>query len=213
MTLILNYFDLLNKHEFNYAIIKSRYSYHKTLPISDLDILIDENDSEKLHNILVSIGFKLREPKGTFPKMFFYVDPDSKTLFHIHTHLIFLTREKKYKILPFNDFALSTRIFDTKKNLYFIDPKLELIIQVFLAIESDSLLQNIIRQLMRKRFYTEKRAVRIGYLTKLINPENELHFRNDKLDLFLKKFNLLFSRKRFSLLQYWRLKKLFEEIT
>lgn len=166
-------FEILNS-EVEYLIFKSRYSYHKSIPSGDIDILIRNKDSHKLSKILFSFDFKKRGCANIFPNMEFFINTKMGILIHVHYELIINTKSG-FRLLPIKEIAFETKDFDKERELFFINTELELIIQISINFFDNNLI--FLKSLYKKEnLIKPKRLERIKYLINIINNKksNEL---------------------------------------
>ncbi len=101
---------------------------------TDLDILVDRDQSAEVQEILAHSGFKrfLSAPGAQYPAVEDYVAFDERTgkLAHFHLHYRLMLGEKHLKgyRLPWERRLLETRKFDSIADVYIVDPHIELIL-------------------------------------------------------------------------------------
>ena len=172
--MLVELFDKLN-NKIKYVIFKSRYSYCKGYPENDIDILIDAIDFCIMFDLLNDFGFLWREQNLSYPYMDFFVNSENGVMMHIHYKLV-IKIKNKFLFLPFEEYALKTRQYDSDKNLYFLCTRLELFIQISISLLDESIVISFLRIFIKNRAFGKKRMSRIDYLL-----NNNVEYRERQL--------------------------------
>lgn len=135
LTICREIFDKLLKREVDYCHWKSNEHLEEGLNgKTDLDILVSEKHVKKFRDTLMECKCIKVEPQfgSRYPKVEEWIGFDRQTgkLIHLHVHFRIITGTKHLKeyVLPWHDLALQTKVLNDTKEVYIMEPELELII-------------------------------------------------------------------------------------
>lgn len=135
LSLIAGLFEALHENDILYCHWKSNEHLDASMMgNTDLDVLFDESQKEKLERILHQLGFKrfnaIRQKQYHGIVDFITLDAESGKIIHLHTHYRLTMGEPYLKGYHLNieDQALKSRVFNEEFGLYCIQPALELIL-------------------------------------------------------------------------------------
>ena len=216
MAIIQDFFSELNRDEVTYMHFKSNTDLKRNFDgISDFDVLVSDEDYEHLESILTQFGARrfetIKEKRYPYVCSWLLYDSVSGKLYHIHLHRRLMSGKEYVKdyIIPWHDFLLNTRIFDSIWNIYITEPNVELILlatRTVIKSKSHDLRNakngkyqlpdklNKIRQVLQKKMNIDK----LKYYCELLFPNQDstsiIDFGLDKeidSELFLKLSNLI----------------------
>ncbi|RAP77487.1 hypothetical protein [Paenibacillus montanisoli] len=151
--------DLFEQKNITYCHWKSNEHVKEGLcGITDLDILVDHNQKQKVYELLVSCGYKFFV--ATFGikyqgiEDFIGLDESTGKIVHLHMHYQMTLGEKYLKgyCLPWDKVILETRKWDPENRIYISDPNVELILLLVRAALKWSLRNRVSSALGKKYF-------------------------------------------------------------
>ena len=121
LNIVKNVLDEFHKNNINYCHFKSNNEIEKDLNgSSDLDIIIDVVQNKEVENILMKLNFfkaiLVSSKKIDLVRDYFYLDTESKTIFHLHAHFRISFDNSFY--FPFEKEILNQRVFNKEYNIY-----------------------------------------------------------------------------------------------
>lgn len=132
LSIIRNLLEDFNRFNIRYCHWKSNeHVFAAIMGDTDLDILFEPEEKEKVIDLLKSAGFRLFiAPKWKrYPDIEDYIgiDPESGKIVHVHAHFGLVLGEKWVKSyrLPWGKEILDKRIFDEEHNIYTSTPEFE----------------------------------------------------------------------------------------
>jgi thymidylate kinase len=161
LALIQKLFDMLHQSRINYCHWKSsEHLYASMLADTDLDILFEEKQEERLKPTLDRLGFKkfkpIKQKQYKDIEDFIALDVPSGKIIHLHAHFKLTLGEaylKSYQ-LDLEDKVLRSRVFDEVFHIYRIAPAFELTLLYFrLALKTRN--RDVLKMHLRNKiFYT-----------------------------------------------------------
>lgn len=175
---VTDLFEALHENDIVYCNLKGNDQHLRIFMAgeSDIDILFDQNQKEKLESILSTLGFKkfeaIKQKQYKDIVDFIALDPGSGKVIHLHTYYrLTIGRPflKGYQ-LDIENQILSTRVYDEAFGMYCMQPAFELIL-LYLT-ESLKLRHRdlIIMHLKNKTSFSEKTIYEHSWLRRKTSP-------------------------------------------
>lgn len=135
LQIVKSLFSSWNKNEVIYCSWKGNSHLDEAMNgTSDFDILLSEESLEMGTSLLKNAGYMLciTQPEARYPGVQDWIGVDAMTgiMIHIHLHQFMIAGHSGVMeyILPWNEYAFSTRQLDEECGLYQLNPSLEILL-------------------------------------------------------------------------------------
>lgn len=198
LNIVKNVLDEFNKNNIKYCHFKSNEHVDAAvIGDTDLDILFDYSQYNKIRTLLLNLGFKQFNTAWfvSYPYVEDYLAIDNGKIVHIHAHFKLILGESKVKsyILPWEKELFKNRVFIEEYNIYTSSPVEEmllLIIRTSLKLPSSNINYENKRDIIdsRREFTWLKNIVskqEIIKIASLMIPANNVNIDEKIISYFL----------------------------
>lgn len=184
LNIVKNVLDEFNKNNIKYCHFKSNEHVDAAvIGDTDLDILFDYSQYNKIRTLLLNLGFKQFNTAWfvSYPYVEDYLAIDNGKIVHIHAHFKLILGESKVKsyILPWEKELFKNRVFIEEYNIYTSSPVEEmllLIIRTSLKLPSSNI------NYENKRDIIDSRR-EFTWLKNIVSKQEIIKISSEKFDI------------------------------